>query len=318
MLNPEEKHVPVLLERCLELLGMAFDGIENPVAIDATLGMGGHSYELLKHFPNLRLICIDRDQQAINLAKKRLAPFNDRVHFYHGVYSEIYESLANAGFGKADAILFDLGVSSFQLDEKDRGFAYSYDAPLDMRMDDTAELTAEIVVNEYSEVQLIKILKEYGQERFAKRIATKIIKHRKQMPFTRTGELVEVIRSAVPVAAGKKGGHPAKRSFQAIRIEVNQELEILKQAIPAAIDNLKVGGAIVAMAYHSLEDKIVKRNFTKGATSSAPYGLPIELEEHKPYLKLLVRGAEKASGKEILRNSRASSVRLRAVTRVKD
>ncbi|MFT4147883.1 MAG: 16S rRNA (cytosine(1402)-N(4))-methyltransferase RsmH [Micrococcaceae bacterium] len=310
-------HTPVLLNRCLELMSPAIEGVQHPVVIDATLGMGGHSLEILQRFPAVHLICIDRDAQAIELAKRRLHKHLDRVTFYHGLYSEIGQALAKAKMNQVNAVLFDLGVSSYQLDERERGFAYSYDAPLDMRMDDTAELTAQEVVNTYSFTELKQILKDYGQERFAHKIASEIVKKREIQPFETTDQLVQSIRAAVPVAAGKKGGHPAKRSFQALRIEVNQELEILKQAIPAAIEHLAVGGRIVAMSYHSLEDKIVKDYFVKGSRSSAPLDLPVELEQHKPYLKLITKGAESATNDEIQQNSRATSVRLRTVERIR-
>lgn len=312
----KDRHVPVMLDRCLDLLAPA---ISRPgaVVIDGTLGMGGHSEAMLERFEDLTLIGIDRDLMAHQLAGQRLARFGDRFIPVHAVYDEIPRALEKAGVSAVDGILFDLGVSSMQLDERERGFAYSYDAPLDMRMDSTEELSAAIVVNTYEEAELRQIIRQWGEEKFASRIAQRIVDARRTHPFETTGQLVKVIQQAVPVAAQRKGGHPAKRTFQALRIEVNHELDALERAIPAAIDALNLGGRCVAMSYHSLEDKIVKRSFTARATSSAPKGFPVELEEHKPELKIITRGAEPPTEQEIEENPRAASAKLRAAEKIK-
>lgn len=314
--DAKDRHVPVMLDRCLDLLAPA---ISRPgaVVIDGTLGMGGHSEAMLERFEDLTLIGIDRDLMAHKLAGERLARFGDRFIPVHAVYDEIPRAMAEAGVTQVDGVLFDLGVSSMQLDERERGFAYSYDAPLDMRMDNTEELTAAIVVNTYEEAELRRIIRQWGEEKFAARIASRIVAARAERPFETTGQLVKVIQQAVPVVAQRKGGHPAKRTFQALRIEVNHELDALERAIPAAIEALSLGGRCLAMSYHSLEDKIVKRAFTARATSSAPKGFPVELEEHKPELKIITRGAEPPTEQEIEENSRAASAKLRAAEKIK-
>ncbi|MEX3610190.1 16S rRNA (cytosine(1402)-N(4))-methyltransferase RsmH [Rothia sp. LK2588] len=312
----QDRHVPVMLDRCLELLA---PGIARPgaIAIDGTLGMGGHTEAMLTRFPDLTVIGIDRDQMAHRLAGERLARFEDRFVPVHAVYDEIPQILADRNIESVDGVLFDLGVSSMQLDERQRGFAYSYDAPLDMRMDDTDELTAAVVVNEYDEADLRRIIRTWGEEKFAGRIAAGIIAARKTAPLTTTGELVKIIQQTVPVGAQRKGGHPAKRTFQALRIEVNHELDALERAVPAAIDALNVGGRLVAMSYHSLEDKLVKRAITERSRSSAPKGFPVELEEHQPELKVITRGAEPPTESEIDENPRAASAKLRAAEKIK-
>lgn len=316
-----ERHVPVLRDRCISLLEPALLNAaaagRTPVVVDATLGMGGHSEFLLERFPQAHLVGIDRDLQAIGLAGERLAAFSDRTDLVHAVYDEIPEVLADLGIDVIDGVLFDLGVSSLQLDERDRGFAYSYDAPLDMRMDTSTGQSAADVVNGYTEAELLRIIRAWGEEKFAGRISAAIVTARRDTPFTSTGQLVEVIRSVVPAAAARTGGHPAKRTFQALRIEVNEELTVLERAIPTAIEALTVGGRVVAMSYHSLEDKIVKAAFVAGTRSSAPVGFPVELEEHKPYLKSLTRGTEAPTEQEIEENPRAASAKLRAVERIK-
>ncbi|MBG6181515.1 16S rRNA (cytosine(1402)-N(4))-methyltransferase RsmH [Arthrobacter sp. CAN_A1] len=316
-----ERHVPVLRERCISLLEPALLAAaaagRTPVVVDATLGMGGHSEYLLERFPQAHLVGIDRDLQAIGLAGERLSAFSGRTDLVHAVYDEIPEVLADLGIDAVDGVLFDLGVSSLQLDERERGFAYSYDAPLDMRMDTSTGQTAADVVNGYPEAELLRIIRSWGEEKFAGRISSAIVSARRDAPFTSTGQLVDVIRAVVPAAAARTGGHPAKRTFQALRIEVNEELTVLERAIPAAIESLTVGGRIVAMSYHSLEDKIVKTAFTAGTRSSAPVGFPVELEEHKPYLMSLTRGTEAPTEHEIEENPRAASAKLRAVERIK-
>ncbi|MCD1144134.1 16S rRNA (cytosine(1402)-N(4))-methyltransferase RsmH [Kocuria sp. LUK] len=313
----EQRHVPVLLQRCLDLMAPALQE-DGAVAVDATLGMGGHSEALLRRFPGLHLVGIDRDPQAHALAGARLAGFGDRFHPVHATYDRIPEALAEHGFARADAVLFDLGVSSLQLDERERGFAYSYDAPLDMRMDGSATRTARDVVNDYPEAELRRILRDWGEERFAARIARALVERRAQAPLRTTGELVDVVRAAVPQAAQHRKGHPAKQTFQALRIEVNEELDVLRRAVPAALGAVRTGGRVVVLSYHSLEDRIVKQAFARGAASSAPKGFPVELEEHRPTLRVLTRGAETPTPEEIAENPRAASARLRAVERIRE
>jgi len=310
------RHTPVLLQRCLDLLepALAADGA---VMVDSTLGMGGHTEGVLRAFPHVRVVGLDRDTQALELAGRRLAPFGDRFTPVHAIYDEIGDVLERLGIAQVQGVLMDLGVSSLQLDEAERGFSYAQDAPLDMRMDATAGLTAADVVNTYDERELARILRVYGEERFAPRIARNIVRARASAPLTRTGELVDILRASIPAATRKTGGHPAKRTFQALRIEVNGELEVLERAVPASIETLAVGGRIVVEAYQSLEDRIVKRAFAAGATSSAPPDLPVEPATHAPYLRLVTRGAEEADEAELARNPRSQSVRLRAAERIR-
>jgi 16S rRNA (cytosine1402-N4)-methyltransferase len=308
-------HTPVMLERTIELLSPALDH-EGAVLVDATLGMGGHAEAFLDRFPNLILVGLDRDTDALALAGERLARFGDRVHLVHTVYDRFTETLESLGIEEVAGIFFDLGVSSLQLDRVERGFSYSKDAPLDMRMDATSPLTAERILADYSEGDLRRIFWEYGEERLAQRYAKKIVELRETAPLVRSAQLVELITAATPVAI-QRNGHPAKRVFQALRIEVNQELSVLARAIPEAIAALEVDGRIVVLAYQSLEDRIVKRALVAASSSTAPAGLPIELPEHRPQLKLLVRGAELASDEERAENPRATPVRLRAATRLR-
>lgn len=308
-------HTPVLLERTVELLSPALDH-PHAVLVDATVGMGGHAEAFLTRLPRLTLIGLDRDPQALAIAGERLARFGDRVHLVHAVYDDITAALASSGFSRVSGVLFDLGVSSMQLDVIDRGFSYSRDAPLDMRMDSTSGMTAEQVLAGYSEQELCRIFREYGEERLAARYAKVIVQRRETVPLRRSAELVELITEATPVAIQRQG-HPAKRVFQALRVEVNQELTVLERAIPVALDSLLIGGRIVILAYQSLEDRIVKRFLTAGSASSAPAGLPVELPEHRPELRLLVRGAGRADADEVGQNPRAASVRLRAAERIR-
>ncbi|RIJ53438.1 16S rRNA (cytosine(1402)-N(4))-methyltransferase RsmH [Clavibacter lycopersici] len=311
----DDIHTPVLLDRCLELLAPALQG-EGAVLVDATLGMAGHSEAFLDALPGLRLVGLDRDPDALAIAGERLARFGDRVHLVHTVYDGIGRALDGLGIGEVQGVFFDLGVSSLQLDRVERGFSYSQDAPLDMRMDGTAGLTAAQVVAEYDELELRRIFYDYGEEKLAPRYASRIVQAREVEPITTSARLVEIIQQATP-AAVQRAGHPAKRVFQALRIEVNQELSVLARAMPAAIDRLAVGGRVVVESYQSLEDRIVKRELRARSTSTAPVGLPVELPEHRPELKLLVRGAELADQHEIARNPRAASVRLRAAERAR-
>lgn len=312
-----ERHVPVLLARTLELLAPALGG-PGAVVLDATLGMGGHSAALLEQFGDLRLIGLDRDPEALVLAAERLAPFADRTTFVHAVYDELAAVLASARVDRVQGVLFDLGVSSLQLDDAGRGFAYAQDAPLDMRMDQSRGITAAEVVNTYEPAQLARVLKEYGEERFARRIADAVARERDRVPFSGTARLAELVRSSIPAATRRTGGHPAKRTFQALRIEVNAELTALADALPAAVDALAVGGRIVVLSYQSLEDRLVKRALVAGSAGTAPHGLPVVLPEHEPVLRLLTRGAEVPGAAEVAANPRAASARLRAAERLRD
>ncbi|SJN08378.1 rRNA small subunit methyltransferase H [Leucobacter sp. 7(1)] len=314
--DPSELHVPVLLDRCLELLAPAASR-EGAVVVDATLGMGGHSEALLDAHPGLTLIGLDRDTEALRLAGTRLARFGDRAIRVHAVYDEIADAVRGAGFDRIDGVLFDLGVSSLQLDEADRGFAYAQDAPLDMRMDQSRGETAADVIKEAPEGRLRAIFERYGEEPLAGRYARAIIAARQLAPIERSGQLVDVLQEATP-AAVRDQRHPAKRVFQALRIEVNGELSVLERAIPAALDLINLGGRAVIMSYQSLEDRLVKRELTRRSRSTAPAGLPVELPEHRPEFKLLTRGAELASDEERARNPRAIPVRLRAAERTRD
>ncbi|MFE1645350.1 16S rRNA (cytosine(1402)-N(4))-methyltransferase RsmH [Microbacterium sp. P01] len=309
-------HTPVLLDRCVELLAPALER-DGAVLVDATLGMGGHSEAFLERFPGMRLIGLDRDHDALRIAGERLQPFGDRVTLVHTVYDGIGEAITRSGLRSVDGILFDLGVSSLQLDVADRGFAYAQDAPLDMRMDQSGGTTAADIVATYGEGDLRRIFERYGEEKLAGRYARAIISARGAGRIERSGELVDILQAATP-AALKQAGHPAKRVFQALRIEVNGELSVLERAIPSALERLRVGGRIVVMSYQSLEDRLVKRVLADASTSTAPAGLPVELPEHAPQFRLLVKGAEQASADEIARNPRATPVRLRAAERLKE
>jgi 16S rRNA (cytosine1402-N4)-methyltransferase len=311
-----ELHAPVTLERTIELLAPALE-VEGAVFVDGTLGLGGHSEAFLERFPNLTLVGIDRDTNALALAGERLARFSNRIHLVHAVYEEIENVLDELDIDEVHGILLDLGVSSMQLDEADRGFAYSYEAPLDMRMDATQGKTAADIVNSYSEQDLARIFKEFGEERYAKGVAKAIVEARKTAPFSTSTQLAGLISKVIPFIPGKSSGHPAKRVFQALRIEVNGELEVLERTMPASIRSLAVGGRIVVLSYHSLEDRIVKQALVAAANSSAPLELPFELPEHAPVLRLLVKGAEAATAEEIAVNPRAASVRLRAAEKIR-
>ena len=313
-------HVPVRLGRADELLGPAIDSADSPrVMIDATLGLGGHAEHFLRTYPNLHLIGLDRDPEALRLAGLRLAPFADRITLVHTTYDGIAEALDEAGLpelGSVHAILFDLGVSSMQLDESDRGFAYSVDAPLDMRMNPTVGITAADVLNTYSHGDIARVLSTYGEERFAGKIASAVLRRREHTPFTTSGPLVELLYAAIPAATRRTGGHPAKRTFQALRIEVNGELDSLKSAVPAGLDALAIGGRVVFMSYQSLEDRVVKQELAPRIKSRSPEGLPVELPGLGPEFRLLTRGAERASDAEIDVNPRSAPVRLRGAERI--
>ena len=313
---PAPHHVPVLLDRVVALLApaLAHDG---SVLVDATLGLGGHSEAVLTRCTLARVIGIDRDPDALASAGERLAPFGDRFTGVHAVYDELPAVLLDLALASVDAVLFDLGVSSLQLDVADRGFAYRTDAPLDMRMDATTGPTAADVLNTYPAADLARVLREYGEEKFARQIAREVVRAREEQPFTTSARLVELLYSTIPAPARRTGGHPAKRTFQALRMEVNDELAVLRRAIPAAIDAISVGGRVVVESYHSLEDRLVKQAFAAVTRSDVPVDLPFVPEGHEPALRLLTRGAERADEAEVEHNPRAASVRLRAVERVR-
>ncbi|MCP3756485.1 16S rRNA (cytosine(1402)-N(4))-methyltransferase RsmH [Streptomyces sp. NPDC056773] len=306
-----------MLQRCLDLLAPA---LERPgaVVVDCTLGLGGHSEALLTRFPEAHLIGLDRDKEALRLSGERLAPFGDRVTLVHAIYADLAEVLDGLRIPTVQGILFDLGVSSMQLDEADRGFAYAQDAPLDMRMDQTTGISAAEVLNTYAPGELVRILRQYGEEKQAKRIVSAVVREREKEPFTNSARLVELIRDSLPQAAKRTGGNPAKRTFQALRIEVNGELSGLERAIPAAVDRIAVGGRIAVLSYHSLEDRLVKQVFAAGAASTAPPGLPVVPEKYQPKLKLLTRGAELPTEEEIAQNRRAAPARCRGVERIRE
>ncbi|MDO5628831.1 MAG: 16S rRNA (cytosine(1402)-N(4))-methyltransferase RsmH [Mobilicoccus sp.] len=311
-----DRHVPVMRDRIVELLAPA---LESPgsVYLDTTLGMGGHVEAILDACPQARAIGIDRDTEALALAGERLTRFGDRFDGVHAVFDEIPDVLDDLGLTEVQAVLFDLGVSSLQLDETDRGFAYRTDAPLDMRMDQQEGPTAADVLNTYEVAGLTRLLRDYGEERFARRIATAIVREREKAPWERSERLVDLLRSVVPAASQRSGGHPAKRTFQALRIEVNAELRVLEDAVPAAIDATALGGRVAVLSYHSLEDRMVKKVLAAGSRSSAPHGLPVELPEHQAYLRLLTRGAQEPTSEEIAVNPRAASAKLRAAMRIR-
>lgn len=282
--------------------------------VDATTGLGGHTAAVLERFGDARVVGLDRDPHAVAAARQNLERFGERVSVHHARYDQMDEVLDELGIDGVDAVLFDLGVSSMQIDEAERGFAYSKSAPLDMRMDTTSDLTAEEVVNTYSQSELARVLWQYGQERFARRIARAIVAER---PLHTSDELVAVVDAAVP-AANRRKGHPAKRTFQAIRIEVNAELQSLAAALPQALHRLRPGGRLVALSYHSLEDKMVKQALKAGAEESAPPDMPVLPADSRPWLRLITRGSEVASEEEVAANPRARSVRLRAAEKLRE
>lgn len=305
-----------MLERVLDLLAPALEGPQ-PILVDANLGLGGHAEALLAAHPRLRLIGIDRDPTAIERSTERLRPYRDRITLVRAVSDRLADVLAEVGVSRVNGVLFDLGVSSPQLDEAERGFAYSYDAPLDMRMDRDQELTAAHVVNTYPVGELTRILRDYGEERFARRVATLIVEERAREAITSTRRLADIVRTAIPAATRRTGGNPAKRTFQALRIEVNEELTALERALPAALDALAVGGRVVVLAYHSLEDRITKQVLAARTRDTSPPGLPVPLPAHQPRFRLVTRGAELPSEEEVARNPRAASARLRAAERIR-
>ena len=316
-------HVPVLVGRVTALLAPALTG-QGAVLIDATLGRAGHALALLEACPGLLLIGIDADLAAIEAARELLAPYSDRVTLVHARYDEIPAIVARQDQMRQDrgsqhqimGLLFDLGVSSPQLDDPERGFAYAREAPLDMRMDRTADRTAADIVNGYPAAELARVLRDYGEERFARRIADALVRERAHEPITSTQQLSAIVKDAIPAATRRTGGNPAKRTFQALRIEVNDELGTLRRALPAALDVLAVGGRIVVLAYHSLEDRIVKTELVRRSHDQTPPGLPVTPAHAAPQFRLLTRGAERPDSEELTANPRAASARLRAAERI--
>ena len=310
------QHVPVLADRVTALLAPALAG-DGAVLVDATLGRAGHARALLEACPGLLLIGIDADVAAIEAARELLAPFANRVTLVHARYDEI-PAIVRTGPGRVMGLLFDLGVSSPQLDDPERGFAYAHDAPLDMRMDRTKDLTAADVVNGYPAAELARVLRDYGEERFARRIANAVVRERTQAPIASTQRLSAIVKDAIPAATRRTGGNPAKRTFQALRIEVNDELGTLRRALPAALGVLAVGGRVVVLAYHSLEDRIVKRELVRRSADQTPPGLPVTVSAAAPEFRLLTRGAERPDDEEVTGNPRAASARLRAAERIRE
>jgi 16S rRNA (cytosine1402-N4)-methyltransferase len=308
-------HVPVLVDRVVALLAPPLQR-SGAVLVDATLGLGGHAEAVLEHCPEARLVGVDRDPDALALAGERLASYAGRTTLVHAVYDDLPAVLADLGIPSVDGVLFDLGVSSMQLDVRERGFAYAEDAPLDMRMGRRGPTAAE-VLNTYPAEDLARVLRDYGEERFARQIARAIVREREREPFARSQRLVDLLREVIPAPARRTGGHPAKRTFQALRIEVNDELGVLRRALPAAIEAVGVGGRVVVLSYHSLEDRLVKQAFAAATRSTVPDDLPVVPEERRPACRLLTRGAEKAGAAEVESNPRAASVRLRALERVR-
>jgi 16S rRNA (cytosine1402-N4)-methyltransferase len=303
-------------DRCVDLLAPAILATENPVIVDGTLGLGGHAEALLERFEKLTVIGIDRDEIALERATERLAPYGDRVKIAHCIFDDISRVVSEFGFTKINGALFDLGVSSIQLDEIERGFSYSQDAPLDMRMDRSRGITASEILNTYEPGKLVHILRAYGEEKFATRIVENIVKARAKAPLNSTIELATLVKESIPAATRRTGGNPAKRTFQALRIEANDELGAISRALPDALDLLMVGGRLVVMSFQSLEDRIVKEIFTEASTSKSPRNLPIELPEYAAKFSLVFRSSESPTEEELESNPRSASVRLRAIERV--
>ena len=309
----EHLHYSVLLRECVDALNIRPDG----VYVDGTLGMGGHSEQIAKRLENGLLIAIDRDRTALERAGERLAPFADRIRFVHGNFRDLKQILQRQGVEKADGMLFDLGVSSPQLDEAERGFSYMTDAPLDMRMDTSESLTAWFVVNKWPEEKLKQILFEFGEERYAPRIAAAIVRQRAAAPIDTTGELVDVIRGAMPAAALREKQHPAKRSFQAIRIAVNDELASIRELMDSASELLAPGGRLAVISFHSLEDRIVKNAIAaKERGCTCPRDFPVCTCGFKQTLKSVTRKPILPSERELSENPRSRSAKLRVAERV--
>ncbi|MGV0384565.1 16S rRNA (cytosine(1402)-N(4))-methyltransferase RsmH [Corynebacterium sp. 22_2729] len=327
----EHGHIPVMRDRMVELVGLGVHSAqapERPLIVDGTLGAGGHSEAFLDAFPHAIVVGLDRDPNALAEANERLAGYGDRFVSYQTRFDGVTDALedlmdqgaipSSVRESGISGFLFDLGVSSMQLDQPERGFAYAVDAPLDMRMDPSSPLTAADILNTYSHGEIARILKTYGDERFAGKIASAVVREREKQPFDSSARLVELLYATIPAASRRTGGHPAKRTFQALRVEVNAELESLEKLIPEISRWLHVGGVGVFMSYQSLEDKIVKKELVQLSSSKTPPGLPMELPGMEAEFELRTRGAEKASEAEIEQNSRAAPVRVRAFSRVND
>lgn len=310
------QHISVMRDRCVELLSPSIIASDNPVVVDATLGLGGHSEALLQKFSHLTVIGIDRDLEALAKANSRLAPFGDRFKSSHAIFDQISDVIESFGLSRVNGVLFDLGVSSMQLDEGSRGFSYSHDAPLDMRMDQSRGITASEIINTYQPGELVRILRVYGEEKFATRIVENIVKERAIAPMNSTIQLATLVKNSIPAATRRTGGNPSKRTFQALRIAVNDELGAIERAIPQALERIVVGGRVVVMSFQSLEDRIVKEHFAEASTSKSPRELPIELPQYAAKFKLVFNSSEKPTETEIEENSRAASTRLRAIERV--
>jgi 16S rRNA (cytosine1402-N4)-methyltransferase len=316
MNDASTQHISVMLDRCVELLSPTVLLNKKPVIVDCTLGLGGHTEALLEKFPTLTVIGIDRDQIALERASTRLARFGDRFKSAHAIFDQIDNVVAAHGFKEVNGVLFDLGVSSIQLDEVDRGFSYSQDAPLDMRMDRSRGITAAEIVNTYAPGALVKILRTFGEEKFATRIVENIVKARAKAPLNSTQELAELVKASIPAATRRTGGNPAKRTFQALRIEANDELGAITRALPIALDLLTIGGRVVALSFQSLEDRIVKELFVERSTSKSPRNLPVDLPEFAAKFALVSKSGETPSAQELETNPRSASVRLRAIEKV--
>lgn len=311
-------HLPVMRSRVVELLA---PGLDHPgaVHVDGTLGMGGHAQAVLEACPQASLVGIDRDTEALELAARRLEPFGDRVRLVHAVHDELPEVLDDLGIDRVDSILLDLGLSSLQIDQADRGFAYAVDAPLDMRMDQGTGMTAAGLLNTAEEAELSRIIFRYGEDRNARRIARAIVEERARRPFEGSAQLVRVIEAAIPAAVRHRShGHPAKKTFQALRIAVNGEMDTLAAVLPEALDRLAVGGRMAVLAYHSLEDRPVKEAFRTACSDSAPAGLPVVPESMAARFVAVTHGAERPDAEEVAVNPRSASARLRVVQRVKE
>ena len=310
------QHISVMRDRCVDLLSPSIISSQNPVVIDATLGLGGHSEALLQKFSHLTVIGIDRDLDALAKANTRLAPFGDRFKSAHAIFDQLSEVIESFGIREVNGVLFDLGVSSMQLDEGSRGFSYSHDAPLDMRMDQSRGITASEIINTYQPGELVRILRVYGEEKFATRIVENIMKERAIAPMNSTIQLASLVKNSIPAATRRTGGNPSKRTFQALRIAVNDELGAIERAIPQALERIIIGGRVVVMSFQSLEDRIIKEHFAEASTSKSPRELPIELPQYAAKFKLVFNSSEKPTESEIEENSRAASTRLRAIERV--
>lgn len=309
------QHIPVLVDEAMEWLGPALQD-QGPL-VDCTVGGGGHAEAFLERFPKLHVLGLDRDDEAVAAARLRLAAYGARARVVKSNFDEINKVLAVHRYEKVGAVFYDLGVSSVQLDRPRRGFQYRSGAPLDMRMDRRQTLEARTVVNHYSETELIDLLRAYGQERFALRIARAIVARRQQRPFEDAGDLADVVKNAIPAATRRTGPHPARRTFQALRMEVNQELESLQSSLATAIGLLREGGRIAAISYHSGEDSIVKRTFTEGAKGCiCPRDLPVCVCGRHAVLQVLTRKAIRPSESEISANPRSDSARMRVAQKL--